>query len=166
MEILEAPCRRLVAGHCCAEERAPRRVPRYGNRASTVTVAAVLACESARSVVRLSIHVQSVESRAVQLRRSTAGNGCRKCSTGSGSSEQQRGRVLALAELWEAHRATRQPSSSPGPLLRHASASFSHAHVAPCRLRSSTWSSWAQLALECPIGSPPLVAADGRMLCC
>jgi hypothetical protein len=60
-----------------------------------------------------------------------------------------RGRVLALAELWEAHRTTRQPSSSPGPSLRHAFASFSHAHVAPCRLRSSTWSSWAQLALEC-----------------
>jgi hypothetical protein len=77
-----------------------------------------------------------------------------------------RGRVLALAELWEAHRTTRQPSSSPGPSLRHAFASFSHAHVAPCRLRSSTWSSWAQLALEGPIGPPQLVAADGRMLCC
>jgi hypothetical protein len=63
MEILEAPCRRLVAGHCCAEERAPRRVPRYSERASTIVV---LACESARSAVHPCIHSRA--GRAVQLR--------------------------------------------------------------------------------------------------
>jgi hypothetical protein len=160
MEILEAPCRRLVAGHCCAEERAPRRVPRYSERASTIVV---LACESARPVVHPCIHDRA--GRAVQLRRSIAAMGAGSARLAQ-ARRSSRGRVLALAELWEAHRTTRQPSSSPGPSLRHAFASFSHAHVAPCRLRSSTWSPWVQLALEGPIGPPQLVAADGRMLCC
>jgi hypothetical protein len=44
-----------------------------------------------------------------------------------------RGRVLALAELWEAHRTTRQPSSSPG----HRSATHLHLSAMHMLLRAA-----------------------------
>jgi hypothetical protein len=48
-----------------------------------------------------------------------------------------RGRVLALAELWEAHRTTRQPTSSPAAAQVHRSATHLHLSAMHMLLRAA-----------------------------